>query len=357
MMKRYTIIAFISLLSVISAQAQFFYQPVYSDLEGAALLAQLKETYKPSVVLDYNTARDTLFSKVDAVDDTLYCIYTGMGIFIPPGSDPTQAVYMNGIPNGINTEHCYPESKGASGVAKGDMHNLFPSKSKVNSDRADKEYDDIPDNETKRWYYLINEMTSPPLTQTRDLYSETNNDYFEPRESVKGDIARAIFYFYTMYTDQSLAADSHFFENQMETLCEWHYYDPVDSVEWVRNQKIAFYQGGSLNPYILDCSLVSRAFCNNIDQTCEATVDVVDNTGTNQTVSVNYAYDKIQLRFQSSFTGNFICFDMMGRLLFGHSLEQSDFEEFNMPLSGSNLVYCLIVDDAGQVIYAKVLCP
>ena len=34
-------------------------------------------------------------------------------------------------------------------MAKGDMHNLFLQRVKVNSDRADKEYDDIPDNETK----------------------------------------------------------------------------------------------------------------------------------------------------------------------------------------------------------------
>ena len=91
----------------------------------------------------------------------------------------------------------------------------------------------------------------------------------------------------------SLAADSIFRKIKMETLCEWHYYDPVDSVEWVRNQKNYLLSGVFFESYILDCSLVSRAFCNNIDQTCEATVDVVDNTGTNQTVSVNYAYDKI----------------------------------------------------------------
>ena len=57
------------------------------------------------------------------------------------------------------------------------------------------------------------------------------------------------------------AADPTFFAKQVETLCQWHLEDPVDSFEWERNYLIANYQEGKVNPYILDCSLPYRTYC------------------------------------------------------------------------------------------------
>lgn len=87
-----------------------------------------------------------------------------------------------------------------------------------------------------------------------------NLGVFEPRESVKGDIARAVFYFYTMYRDEANAEDPDYFELMSEQLQQWHINDPVDSLEYVRNFRKADFQGGKLNPFILDCTLVSRAY-------------------------------------------------------------------------------------------------
>ncbi len=190
---------------------------------------------------------------------------------MPPGQDPTEAVYLNGLPNGINTEHTWPQGLGAVGIAQSDMHHLYPSRAKTNSDRANFRFGEIPDNQTQTWYLNAAERSTPPAVG-RDLYSEGLrgvNGKFEPRESVKGNIARSIFYFYTMYKTQADAQGSNFFQSMKDDLCSWHYLDPVDNTEWQRNQKIATYQGGKLNPFVLDCSLVSRAYCNNIDQACE----------------------------------------------------------------------------------------
>ncbi len=52
-----------------------------------------------------------------------------------------------------------------------------------------------------------------------DEYSESETAYFEPREDRKGDIARSMFYFYTMYSE---VADDDFFEGQQEVLKIWH---------------------------------------------------------------------------------------------------------------------------------------
>ena len=66
-----------------------------------------------------------------------------------------------------------------------------------------------------------------------------------------------------MYKQQADNADPQFFPIQKNTLFQWHLADPADSLELVRNDKIAFYQGGKKNPFILDSSLVRRGYFTN----------------------------------------------------------------------------------------------
>jgi len=94
-----------------------------------------------------------------------------------------------------------------------------------------------------------------------ELYSERKNGTFEPREDHKGNVARAMFYFNTMYHAEANDADPNFFELQRQTLCAWHHLDPADSLEIARSWQIANYQDGKPNPYVLDCSLAARSFC------------------------------------------------------------------------------------------------
>lgn len=248
--------------------SQYRHEHVLRGLSQDALFQQLVAQFKPAVILNYDMARDTLFAKIDAVGDSLECIYSGHRLYLPPDQDPTQAVFLNGIPNGINTEHAYPQSKGASGLGRSDMHHLYPTRIRVNSDRMSNPLGEIPDNTTRFWYYRDQQLTTIPAFN-RDWYSESTATKFEPRESVKGDIARAIFYFYTMYRQDANNADPNFFNIQRADLCEWHYHDPVDQKEWERTHKIAFYQDGKRNPFVLDCSLAARLYCNNISQECE----------------------------------------------------------------------------------------
>lgn len=234
---------------------------VFPAYTGDELLGLLVQNYKPATVLNYTQARDTLFSKIDAVHDTLTCVYTDFSIYLNPNEDPTVAAFMGGGANGINTEHTYPTSKGAeAGNAKSDMHHLFPTRIDVNATRANEPFAEIDDNQTTKWYYLNQLLTNIP-TDNIDLYSEFRLGGFEPRESHKGDIARAMFYFYTMYKDQADAADNTFFPAQQATLCQWHLADPVDTKEWERTNKIALYQDDKPNPFVLDCTLAARTYC------------------------------------------------------------------------------------------------
>lgn len=249
--------------------AQYNHQFIHENLSGDELLNTLRTEYTATNVLTYSEARDILFSEIRSESDSLSGIYTDMTLYLDPTQDPTQAVFLNGVDNGINTEHCYPRSKGAAdGNGKSDMHHLFPSRVATNSDRGHLPFGDIADNQTKRWYYKKNESTSIPDENKIDLYSEWIDTKFEPRESVKGDIARAMFYFFTIYKNKALAADPSFFAIQRADLCQWHVLDPIDSTEWTRTMKISTYQDDIPNPFILDCSLALRSYCPEIEEIC-----------------------------------------------------------------------------------------
>lgn len=242
---------------------------IFPDMSGNELLTQLKIDYKPSFVLSYDQARDTLFGVVDRVGDSLECIYSGHRIYLPYNQDPTSSAYLNGSNDGINTEHTYPQSLWSGGNSpKSDMHHLYPTRAQVNNSRASDPFNDINDNFVDTWFYRNMALSSTP-TSNIDQYSEDVNGFFEPRESVKGDIARSMFYFYTMYNNEANAVNTTFFQNQLPVLCEWNNNDPVDQKEYDRTWKIAEYQQGKPNPYVLDCTLISRTnYCSTVTTYC-----------------------------------------------------------------------------------------
>lgn len=244
-------------------------QSIFPTLSGEELLDSLAAHYRPVVVFDYAHARDTLYAKVLGLDDdSIRCIYSGHTLYLDPSQDPTQYIYLNGSSLGMNTEHAYPQSKGAAaGNARSDMHHLFPARIPVNEARGDVPFADIPDAQTEEWFRGAQILFSQPA-QNKDQYSEYRTGQFEPREAVKGDLARAVFYFYTMYRAQADAADPDFFELQRPTLCQWAAQDPPDSAELVKTWRIAAYQEGKPNPYIVDCTLAHRCWCPDVPAGC-----------------------------------------------------------------------------------------
>jgi hypothetical protein len=235
-------------------------QILFPELEGATLQQALKDAYRPAFKLGINDAKDTLYLVIERRQDSVSGAYSGFTVDLPNGVDPSQWIFQNG--NGINLEHVYPQSKGADEGQAGhsDMHHLFPTRVAVNSARASFPFHDIPDNQTTTWYKGGGSMQSIPALDI-DGYSESINGSFEPRESVKGNVARAVFYFYTIYREDADAADPDFFPAQREELCQWHLDDPVDDAELERSAAVAFYQDGKENPFVLDCTAALRAWC------------------------------------------------------------------------------------------------
>ena len=223
---------------------------LYSD----DLIEYLQENYKTNSTLGYTRARDTLYLRIDRIDGQVKGVYTNYAVDLPAtGVDPSTHLYENGI----NCEHVWPQSLYEEGEPiKSDMHALRPCKDNVNSARGNKPFSEVPDEQTTTWYWLDSQTSKIPPANIEE-YSENHGSYFEPREDKKGDVARTIFYFYTMYSE---AADNNFFEEQKDILNTWHDQDPINEDEINRTWAIAEYQENKPNPFILDETLVERAY-------------------------------------------------------------------------------------------------
>ena len=143
-----------------------------------------------------------------------------------------------------NREHVWPKSHGfpsRSQAAYTDIHHLRPADRSVNSSRGHKDFDDGG--------ALHHE--SPETFVDRDSW--------EPRDAVKGDIARMIFYMAIRYEGDSSVPDLALVDEDTDsneaqlghlcTLLTWHRQDAVSNWEKRRNNRIHERQGNR-NPFI-----------------------------------------------------------------------------------------------------------
>ena len=242
---------------------------LFPGQSGAQLLASIRAQYRPSSTSGTN---DDLYATVDRAtvggQDGVVCVYTGL--FVPfdgvPNADPSQDVFNGGSPTGetINQEHTWPQSL-LDAQARRDLHNLFPTQVGVNADRGNDRFAEIPDAQAQRWY-----RGAPPYTRTTppaqdiDEYSEIRpNVSFEPREDHKGNVARALFYMAAVYdvqTNSSFPFDA----TDRRTLYDWHEDDVITAADQARSKRVAGFQSGRDNPFVLDSTLARRAYFPNI---------------------------------------------------------------------------------------------
>lgn len=167
----------------------------------------------------------------------------------PKGSGKAICIYSGrALESGAwNKEHVWAKSHGFPNESYEpycDAHHLRPSTTKINSTRSNKDFGEVPN-------------------PTPDAYgNKTNNDLFEPRDEVKGDIARMMFYMETRYgsntkynlklvnSQTTSASDLNGRFGNLETLIKWHYDDPVSKEEIYRNNVIFDNYQHNRNPYI-----------------------------------------------------------------------------------------------------------
>jgi Endonuclease I/Secretion system C-terminal sorting domain len=294
---------------------------------GQPLIDALQDDYTPDNPLGYGPARDILYSEIDNNGLELSGIYTNFTVTLDPNEDPSVSAFQNGA--GLNAEHVYPQSLGAGNEpAKSDLHNIFPSKVNVNASRGSCPFGEIEDADTDSWFYLNMQSNNIPLTEI-EKYSEKDEEdcVFEPREEVKGDIARAMFYFYAIYQTNANNANPNFFPLQKERLYQWHMTDPADALEMERDSLIALQQGNN-NPFIVDSTLARRAYFEadasypEGDPNCyDFTTSVLDlNDDGWVTISSNFVEDELIIYAKKS-KGSISLFDLQGRFILEQNLE------------------------------------
>jgi endonuclease I len=189
----------------------------YNTLKGLKndeLRQRLQKQISNQRACDYTTARRHVMLEIDNYDHYVECVYTGKVIAV---SEMPKTTVMN-------IEHTWPQSKGATGVAKSDMHHLFPTDPVANSTRSSLPFG----------------MVDRPAWQAGG--SECDLKRFEVRKKSRGNTARAIFYFATRYAKTISSSEE-------EVLRGWHREDPVDANERARNDRVESVQGNR-NPFI-----------------------------------------------------------------------------------------------------------
>lgn len=200
----------------------------FQGLRDAALIKAIHDSSAGKHVVSYSEARKIIFTDLDVHDGKLKDVYTDRVITggkVPSSSD-------------MNVEHTWPQSKGATGTAKSDLHHLFPTDSKANSTRSSYPFGKV---EKVQW-------SSP--NGAKFGTDAQGRKVFEPPDSHKGNVARAMFYFSSEYS-------KHIPPEEESVLREWNKLDAVDSAEIERNRKISTIQG-NVNQFVEHSNLVDR---------------------------------------------------------------------------------------------------
>ncbi len=322
MIRLFTLVFSICLLAFTSAT---YSQEPPDNLEGQAMKNWLKANYYNGKFssLGYSDARKKMYAFIDNVNGTIKCVYSGYTQDWPAGLQET-----NRPP--INTEHSIPQSFfGEDEPMRSDLHHLYPTYGAWNTLRSAWPYAEIVDTDTEEWIRNETSQSQIPSNATKDEWSEYKFGAFEPREDHKGDLARSIFYFYTMYSgyDITRVAD-------VETLCEWHKMDPVSQKEKDRNQGIQAYQG-NLNPFISYPNVAANVYG------CEAvSTGIYKNALANKIdamiVVPKGSDNEITVRVVSKYVGDAAVeiYSTEGKKLFANNVQLNDgINEYNMTLN------------------------
>ncbi|MDB5234511.1 MAG: hypothetical protein JWR44_1504 [Hymenobacter sp.] len=232
-----------------------------TNLSGVALRDWYRTNWYDGkrVELSYAAARAKMYNYADNYNNLVTCVYSGYQETVPYSTSNTST----SVVTRINCEHTVPQSWFSEVVRmRSDMHHLFPTYDTWNNLRGSDPFADIPDATTQTWMRGLVSQATIPSTNINE-WSEDTNTQFEPREDHKGNLARAVFYFYTMHAGQpALVATGH--QNitsvaDINTLYAWHLADPVDAHEIERNNRVAASQG-NFNPYIAYPGTVATAW-------------------------------------------------------------------------------------------------
>lgn len=246
-----------------------YYSSITSNMKGDTLKVALyniiknhdKQSYDGLEVAMKVTDRDYNLSPIGTDDDDpyMYLMYADYN-----GSKSTAQKWSKShgsygtLTNYVwNKEHIWAKANGfgnsESCPAYSDLHHLRASDWKCNNTRSNYPFGNVSSHTTSNASY--------DWTGSRRTDNYLSNGVFEPRDSDKGDVARALFYMATRYYNGDGSANTHLTLTTgtdssggkwgyLDTLLAWHELDPVDEFEAHRNDLIYEQYQHNRNPYI-----------------------------------------------------------------------------------------------------------
>lgn len=208
-------------------------------LTGDALKQQLHNIIKNHTEYSYNDLRDFILENTDEDPNNSNNI-----ILLYTGRSQAKSTFGGGA-NDWNREHVWAKSHGDFGTsapAGTDAHHMRPTDASVNSTRSNYDFD----------------MGGNAVPEAPGCF--VDGDSFEPRDDVKGDVARMIFYMATRYEGESGEPDLEVVDRvntspapehgKLSVLLLWNQQDPPDDFEIRRNNVIYYDYQHNRNPFI-----------------------------------------------------------------------------------------------------------
>jgi len=347
MKKSVLFIALLLFICHLSAQIPVGYYNTTTGLSGMALKTALYNIIKGHTQYPYtDVTTDTWdilkLSDHDTVNSAnVIMLYSGLSI------DAAQE-WNSGA--GWTREHVWSKSHGFPPLsgdpdpgAGTDCHHLRPEKPAVNSAKGNKDFD----------------MGGTPVSSAPECNS--TSDTWEPRDAVKGDVARMIFYMATRYlgengepnlqvVDYTPSIDPPLTGSQplygkLSTLLLWNLQDPPDNFERHRNEVVFGFQHNR-NPFIDHPEWVNCIW-GNCNQVTFTTLPV---TTVNSGLLYNY---NIQFVGLAGSTLNLTSSSMPGWLTLNQTTNTTAVLS-GTPINtdiGPNVVSLVLTDNFGSVVY------
>jgi len=253
-MRKYLWILFALWANILFGQTYGDYYQSARGLKDDALKTALYNIIKGHTEYYYTSSSTDVWDILKETDkdpnnpDNVIFLYSGQSILAGAAGDE----YRSG--SGWSREHVWAKSRGDFGTDKGagtDVHHLRPEDISVNSTRSNRSFDNCV---TCKEVWDNGEFTGS--------YTDENLWTFEPRDEVKGDVARMIFYMAVRYEGENGEPDLELTENlpdkyddspyhgRLSTLLSWNRIDPVSDWERNRNEIIYTQFQHNRNPFI-----------------------------------------------------------------------------------------------------------
>lgn len=328
----------------------------YASAEGYAgqdLKYQLNQIIDNQTEFPYTASTTDIWDILKETDkdpnnpDNVILLYSGVSV------DAAQE-YNNG--NGWTREHVWAKSRGDFGTTLGpgtDAHHLRPLDNTTNTARNNRVFDNC----------VICEVVYDKWGNDTGSKIDANVYTFEPRDAVKGDVARMLFYMAVRYEGYDGYPDLEFTESildqsdkspvhgKLSTLLQWNRDDPVDGWEVHRNDIIYYNYQHNRNPFIDHPELAEYLWGNKTIEIWGKTLSV-DNKN-NRTVFVypNPASNYITVKGLTN-TVYAELYDSLGRRLLDSQINQT---ENKIDVSHLNGIFILRLISANGTITKRII--